>query len=232
MELLLALLFFTPPEAAQAYREGVALFEQGRAAEALPLLERAAGLDERNAQYWKVVGVARAKLADYRGSVEPFGKACKLNPRLVDACYYHGRSLYASDLYQEALAPLRQALAVDTVKGRAETAIGQCQEALGEEEGAERTFRSAVGRNDGWAQSARLAYGRFLVRQGRAAEAVPVLEAAQQPESADARYELGLALSQCDRLAEAVRELERAPDHEAARLLLGKVKARLAAPRP
>ena len=62
--------------------------------------------------------------------------------------------------------------------------------------------------------------------------AAAVLEAAQTPESAEARYELGLALSQCDRLAEAVRELERAPVHEAAQLLLGKLRARLAAPRP
>lgn len=210
----------------------MALFEKGRAAEAIPLLERAAALDEGNAQYWKVVGVARASLSDYRGSVEPFERACRLNPRLVDACYYHGRALYASDLYRGALAPLRQALAVDAVKGRAETAMGQCYEALGEAEEAERAFRSAVARRDGWAQGARLGYGRFLVRQGRAGEAVTVLQAAQVPESGDARYELGLALSQCDRLEEAVRELARAPDHEAARLLLNKLKARLAAPRP
>lgn len=232
MVLLITLLLFAPPEAAQAYREGVALFERGQAAEAIPLLERAAGLDGGNAQYWKVVGVARASLSDYRGSVEPFGRACRLNPRLVDACYYHGRSLYAADQYRAALTPLRQALSADAVKSRAETAIGQCYEALGDADAAERALQAAVGRRDSAAQGARLAYGRFLVRQGRAGEAVTVLESAQQPESGDARYELGLALSQGDRLAEAVRELERAPDHEAARLLLSKLRVRLAAPPP
>lgn len=175
--------------------------------------------------------MARASLSDYRGSIEPFARACRLNPRLVDACYYHGRALYAADLYRDALAPLRLALNADAVKGRAETAMGQCYEALGETAEAERMFSLAVARRDGWAQGARLAYGRFLVRQGRAPEAVIVLEVAQQPESPDARYELGLALSQCDRLADAVRELARAPQHEAAQLLLAKLKARLAAPR-
>ena len=185
-----------------------------------------------SAQQWKEIGVGLAKQGDYRGAVEPFGRACALDPRLLDACYYHGRALYAADQYRAALGPLRVALRVDAVKGRAETAIGQCHEALGEAAEAERMFRAAVGRGDGFAQGARLAYGLFLVRQGRASEAVTVLEAAQTPESAEARYELGLALSQCDRLAEAVRELERAPAHEAARLLLGKLRARLAAPRP
>jgi len=176
--------------------------------------------------------VGLAKQEDYRGAVEPFGRACALEPRLLDACYYHGRALYAADQYRAALAPLRAALAVDAVKGRAETAMGQCHEALGEAAEAERLFRAAIARRDRWGQGARLAYGLFLVRQGRAAEAVTVLEAAQMPESAEARYELGLALSQCDRVAEAVSELAKAPEHEAARLLLAKLRARLAAPRP
>lgn len=172
-----------------------------------------------------------AKQGDYRGAAEPFGRACKMNPQLLDACYYHGRALYAADQYREALAPLRQALAVDAVKGRAEAALGQCHEALGETAEAERLFQAAIGRKDGWLQGAGLAYGMFLIRQGRAAEAVTVLQAAQTPESAEARYELGLALSQCDRLAEAVRELEKAPAHEAAQLLVAKLRVRLAAPR-
>lgn len=230
--MLLALLLIAPPEAGQAYREGVALLERGRVEEAIALLERAAALDEGNAQYWKVVGAARARMGDYHGSVAPFERACGIDPRLVDACYYLGRALYASDRYGAALAPLRRAQAVDAVKSRSEAALGQCHEALGEAAEAERWFRAAVGRRDAAEQAARLAYGRFLVRQGRAQEAVPVLEAGQRPESAEARYELGFALSQCDRVAEAVVELERAPGHEAARLLLGKLKARLAAPRP
>jgi len=232
---LLILLLLAPPAAEQAYRQGVSLFEAGRAAQAIPLLEQAAKLDPKNAQYWKALGVAHASLEDYRGSLEAFRQACTLDSKLLDACYYAGRAYYASDQYEKALDPLDKALQIDAVKARAETAIGQCQEALGNAAEAEKRFRSALARNDSANQQARLAYARFLVRQGRPAEAVPVAEAAQRPETPDSRYELGLALSQCDRLPEAAAALERAlqlnPQHEPAQVLLAKVRARLAAGR-
>lgn len=232
----LLLLLLAPPEAGQAYRQGVSLFEKNQPAEAIPHLQRATGLDPANAQYWKVLGAAYAKLEDYRAAIEPFQQACTLNPRLEDACYYLGRAFYAADRYTDALAPLRQAFESDPLKARAETALGQSHEALGQPTQAERYFQSALRRRDAFQQPARLAYGLFLIRQGRAPEAIPILESAQRPESADSRYHLGLALSQSDRLPEALAALQRAvaldSNHEASFLLLGKVKARLQPPPP
>lgn len=227
--LALLFLFTAAPE---VFRRGLALLDGGRATEALPLLERATTLDSRNALYWKALGVAYAKLGDYRGAIEPFGKACVLDRDLMDACYYYGRTLYASDRYRDALAPLEAALRVDKDKARAEAALGQCHEALGDYEKAERLFRAAVARRqDPSINAARLAYGRFLVRQGRPSEAVAILKLAQSPETAESRYEIGLALFQAERLQEAVGELQRAlslqPDHEAARLLLDRTRRRL-----
>jgi Tfp pilus assembly protein PilF len=148
----------------------------------------------------------------------------------VDACYYLGRALYATDQYHVALAPLAKALAADTVKGRAETALAQCNEALGRAEEAERGFRAAIERGDAWRQQARIAFGRFLVRQGRAREAVPVIESAMPPDDPDGLYALGQALADCDRTADAVAVLRRAKAHPAAGLLLKKLEARLARP--
>jgi tetratricopeptide (TPR) repeat protein len=117
-----------------------------------------------------------------------------------------------------------------------ETALGQCYEALIQPQEAERWFRQALGRNDAARQTARLAYARFLTRQGRAEEAVRVAEEAQTPETPEARFELAFALSQCDRLAEALRVVERAlelrPDYEEAFVLRSKIRARLTAPSP
>ncbi len=228
---MILLLVLAQPAAEQAYRQGVSLLESGRAEEAIPLLEQAAKIEPKNALYWKALGVAHAGLLDYRGSLEPFRQACTLDPRLLDVCYYSGRAFYAADQYDKAIAPLQKALHADAVKGRAETALGQCYEALGDAVEAEKHFRSALSRNDAAGQQARLAYSRFLVRQGRPREAVAIAEAAQHPETPDSRYELALALSQCDRLQEAAAALQRAlqlnPQHEAARVLLAKVRARL-----
>ena len=99
---------------------------------------------------------------------------------------------------------------VDRDKGRAEAAIGQCYEALGRDDEAEKRFRSALHRKDAADRQVRLAYGHFLIRHARAGEAIQILEPAQQPESAESRYLLGLALSQTDQLAEAAFKLERA----------------------
>jgi tetratricopeptide (TPR) repeat protein len=219
--------------AEEAYRRGVSLLEGGKEEEAIGVLEGAVKLAPKNARYWKTLGVAHAKVEDYRGSVEPFRVACELDEKLVDACYYSGRAYYAADQYEKSVEPLKKALKVDGVKGRAEAALGQVYEALGEAREAERWLKSAVGRGDGANQTARLAYSRFLVRQGRAGEAVGVAEKAQRPETAESRFELGLALAQCERVEEALKELERAltlrPDNEEAFVLRGKLRARVKA---
>ncbi|GIU79630.1 MAG: hypothetical protein KatS3mg005_2868 [Bryobacteraceae bacterium] len=234
--LLLALLLAAPPEAQSAYQRGVTLFAQNRAADAIPHFAEAARLAPENALYWKALGVAHAKIEDYHGSIEPFRRACDLAPQLEDVCYYLGRAYYAADQYEKAIEPLKRALRHDPVKGRVEAALGQCYEALIQPAEAERWFRSAVRRNDAGRQKAHLAYARFLTRQGRAAEAVPVAEAAQQPETPEARFELAFALSQCDRLEEALRAVERAlelrSDFEEAFVLRSKIRARLSPPSP
>ena len=231
MRTLILLFFWSPQEAVEAYQQGVALVEQSQAQAAIPLLEKAAKLEPRNAQYWKALGVAYASLDQLRDAIDPLRKACSLSPSLLDACYYYGRNLYAVDRYEDALAPLETAVKVDRVKGRAEAAIGQCYEALGRDGEAEKRFLSALSRKDEADRQVRLAYGHFLIRHARAEEAVKMLEPAQQPESAEARYLLGLALSQTDRLAEAASKLERAvalkQSDVPARVLLAKVYRRL-----
>ncbi|MCS7043862.1 MAG: tetratricopeptide repeat protein [Bryobacteraceae bacterium] len=236
MTLALALLLLGPPQAQAAYEKGTALFAEGRAADAIPWFAEAARLEPDNAQYWKALGVAHAKIEDYAGSIEPLRRACDLKPDLADACYYLGRAYYAADLYEKAIEPLKRALRYDPAKGRVEAALGQCYEALIRFEEAEKWFRSAITRRDAGRQMAHLAYARFLTRQGRAAEAVPVAAAAQEPETPEARFELALALSQCDRLEEALRAAQRAlelrPDYEEAYVLRSKIEARLKAPPP
>ncbi len=226
------LLLFAASDAVESYRTGVAFLDQHKAAEAIPCFERAVQAEPGNAQFWKALGVARASLDQVRESIEPFRQACTLNQKLLNACYYYGRALYSSERYQDALAPFEKALRADAVKGFALAAIGECNEALGRTAEAEKAFRSALDRRDAAEQRARLAYGRFLIRQARAGDAIPILKAATA--TGDSRYQLGLALSQADRLEEARAALEesiRLDDSKSApHGLLAKVYRRLGRP--
>jgi tetratricopeptide (TPR) repeat protein len=205
-----------------AYQRGVAAFEQGRPAEALPLLQAATTAEPQNAQAWKALGVLYASQGDTRAAVDPFARACSLNGRLLDACYYHGRALYTLNRFAEALPSLEKALAAASAKAMPETAIGECLEGLGRRDEAEKRFLAAIARRDGFEDRARTAYARFLL---------PIVRA---PNSSEAHYQLGRALQQLDRLPAALPHLERAvtldPRRPAARLLLARVLRRLGRP--
>jgi tetratricopeptide (TPR) repeat protein len=215
------------------YQRGVQAFEQGRHEEAIALLAEAVRQAPRDAQAWKVLGVVHAARSDYREAEPPFARACELNPRLTDACYYHGRALYMLNRFEDALAPLERALRVDAVRGRAETAIAESLEALGRAAEAEKRFRAAIARRDAAAERARTAYARFLIRAGRTEDAlVPLKEALTgNPDSAEAHFQMGRALQQLDRLEDALKHLQRAVQLEPARapahLLLARVYRRL-----
>jgi len=216
---------------AGSYRAGIAALERGAVDESIPLLQSAAELAKTNAQYWKALGVAYATRQEHSLAAQAFGNACKLDPQLSDACYYHGRALYFADQYEAALAPLQTALRYDAQKDRADTALGQAHEALGRPREAERHFKAALERKGAWASQARLAYGKFLGREGRIDEALTQLRAAISPETAEALTELARVLMQDGQAGEAALRLERAlqldPKLTASRLLLAKAYRRL-----
>src|SRR5512142_1545498 len=62
------------------YDQGVALFEHGDLAGAVPLLARAAKAHPGDAQMWKALGVAYAAQKLYREAEEPLRKACEIDP--------------------------------------------------------------------------------------------------------------------------------------------------------
>lgn len=229
--IVLAMLL-APPAWEVSYREGVGRFERGDAAGAVPFLEEAARLNPKKAQAWKALGVALASQGDYRGAVEPLTTACHLDPSLPDACYFAGRALYASDRYDSALEPLNKALEFDPDRGRVEAAIAQALEALGRNTEAESNYRSALKRKGTSLGATQLAYGRFLIRLGRAADALELLRAAYgaRPD-AETGTALGQALIELDRFADAVAPLEKAieaePNKVAPRLLLARIYRRM-----
>jgi tetratricopeptide (TPR) repeat protein len=235
---LAALLLFASAE--ELYKRGVDLFQNGKADAAAASLTEAARLAPGNAQIWKVLGVVYASSADYERAREPFEKACSLAPRLEDACYFHGRNLYALNRFVPALEALEKALARDRNAPKIHLGVAQTHEALGNAEQAERAFRTAIRESEKLPANARgnpefdprVHYALFLFRQGKQAEALPFAQAAvaSAPESARARYELGRILYHLDKLGEAEAELKKAVElgfGPPAELMLGKALVRL-----
>lgn len=224
----------------ELYRQGVDLFQKGEHDRAIAVLESAARLRPRHGQTWKALGVVHAAREDYEGAREPFEKACASEPELEDACYFHGRNLYALNLFEPAVAVLKMSLPRDSKPWRVRLGIAQAEEALGRASEAEADFRSAVaeytkapaamrGRPD---FDPRLHYAVFLFRQGRTEEAFTPAEAsvADYPASGRAHLELGRIQYQLGKLTEAHRLLRRAVEigaGEPAVLLLRKLETRL-----
>jgi tetratricopeptide (TPR) repeat protein len=220
----LLVLLVQVPDAEGLYRQGVAAFEAGRAAEAAPLLARACELAPGNAQYAKALGVVHASQRDYLGAIEPFRRACRLDPKLPDACYFFARALYGADKHAEALEALRPLERDDPQPPRIRLALAQSLDALGRPTEAEPHYRAA-------GPAGLLAYGKFLVRQGRPEEAVEALNSPSVRDSAERRFELGRACYDAGRAEAAAGHLAKAIEldqrHGAAYLLLAKCLRRL-----
>jgi Flp pilus assembly protein TadD len=224
--------------AQDVYNQGIALFREGRFREARPVLETAAAHDPGSAKVWKALGLTLLRLADYGGAIDPLRHACELERAGEDACYLEGRTLFLLSRYEEAEEPLEKAdrTALPAAHSRADRALALNADKLGKTAEAERLFLAAVhawrpepGAND----DPRADYGAFLIRQGRAADAiVPLRQAlAARPDSPVLNAELGRGLLDLDRPAEALPCLERAVALDKAawniRTLLGKTYLRL-----
>ena len=230
-----ALVLLLAISAEELYRRGVEAFEQRRTAQAVEALSQASRLAPENAQIQKALGVAHAAAEDFERAAEPFAKACALAPRLVDACYFYGRNLYALNQFEMSLQVLRKALPDDRAPWRIHLGIAQALEALDRPAEAEREFHTAIKDRQTSLPDfdPRLHYAIFLFRQGRTAEALAPAQqiVAEHPESGRARYELGRIEYHLGQLQAAIRDLERASalGHAAAQPMLAKARARLRA---
>ncbi len=187
---------------------------------------------------WKDAGMKAASAGDFVSAAAHFAKACDADPRDQDNCYFLGRALFTAGRYREAVPAFEKArkAATRAKLDRVERAAGLNFAALDLPAEAERHFKDAIQarqRSDRAAEDARIDYGAFLSRQGRAEEAAVLLEPAclENPRSARAHLESGRALLHLGRPGDAVKRLETAvqldPANSPARLLLGRAYLQL-----
>jgi len=196
-------------------------------------LEEAVRQSPASAGAWKQLGLALAARRNLDSALPAFARACELAPGDEDACYYLARNLYTLGRYQEAREPFDKALrsAPPPLQAKVHRAAALNFIALTRPDDAERHFREALRLTGGPARAGedpRIDYGAFLFRQGRAAEAFPLLDLAVRahPGSARAHTELGKVLLHLGKPEAAAARLQKAveldPGSSTARLLLGK----------
>jgi Flp pilus assembly protein TadD len=220
------------------FERGLAYFRQERYTDALPLFEKAAALAPDSADTWHVLGLTLLKLNAYARAVDPLRRACELEAREGDACYLEGRTLYLLARYDEAEEPLAKALrgAPAGDQPKIQRAIALNLNKSGKAAEAEEHFRAAIRAYQpagNTHEDPRFDYGSFLVRQGRAGEALDPLQKAlaASPRSAAINGETGRALLDLNRPSEALPYLRNAAAYDptawSLRMLLGKTLLRL-----
>ena len=121
---------------------GADLFQKDNYAAAVGRLLKATDANPRDATAWKALGAAYAAQNLYLEAEPALRRACELDSKLLDACYYHARALYALDRFDGSLAVLER---VTPKSWKVRVAIAQSFEALGKAAEAEREFRAPPG---------------------------------------------------------------------------------------
>ncbi len=126
-----------------ALAQGVQLYQQGKYAEALPLLTQAVQNSPQDAAAWTYLALAHLELNKTREALASAERALSLNQQHAWAWVAKGRALGALDRPEEGLAACDRAIALDAnlasanlAKGKILGHEGREQEALGEFEQA------------------------------------------------------------------------------------------------
>ena len=211
-------------------------FRSGRFADAEAKLRAVLKDEPRQAYGWKVLGVVYAAQGMHDLASEPFAKACQLNSKEVDACYFLARNHYLRNRFEEALQLFTQLRKTSSKDWRYHNGAGLAFSGLGQYREAERAFREAMRYENGHAsldEKPAINLGSLFLREGRATEAFDVLTkvTSDYPAAARAWFEQGKAALQLDRLQAAETALQSAvaarPRYGQAHLLLAKLYARM-----
>jgi predicted O-linked N-acetylglucosamine transferase (SPINDLY family) len=182
----------------------VALFNQGRCAEAEALAKELTVLFPQNGAGWKVLGVMLALQGRKAEALEPMRKAAELLPRDAEAHNNLGNTLRDQGRLAEAEASYRQVLIIRPDYAEAHGNLGNTLRDQGRLAEAEASYRQVLIIRPDYAE-AHNDLGNTLRDQGRLAEAEASYRRALiiKPDYAEAHGSLGNTLRDQGRLAEA-----------------------------
>jgi len=209
---------------------GMALYEQGRVAEALPHFERGLKLGPDDPAAHNDLGLALAKLGRLPEAVAQYEAALQLEPAFAEAHNNLGLALSELNRPVEGLEHLRTALRLRPGLATVHFNLGNTLAQLGRLDEAVAHFLEAIRSNPNDA-AACTNLGNVLARAGRIAEAIRWYETAARldPGDALAQYNLAMMLAQVGRTSEAIEHFQEVlrlrPDDAEAREYLMRLQA-------
>ena len=209
---------------------GMALYEDGRAAAALPYFEKSIKIDPAEAGAQNDLGLALAQLGRLPEAVTAYETALRLRPNFAEA--HNNLGLALSDLNRpaEALPHLERAVRLKPQLDAAHFNLGIALLHLGRPDEAAVRFREAIQINPRYA-AAHTNLGNALFQLGRPTEAIGEFETATRldPQDVKAQFNLAMVLSQVGRNQEAITHFQEVlrlrPDDDEARDHLARLRA-------
>jgi len=191
--------------------DGAQAYKDGRHAEAIRMLEEAAGIALNSFKAYYYLGLAYKGDRQYQKAIDPLQIAIELDPVNLAA------RVALADCYlkrgdpPEALAEYHRTLALQADYAPAYDGLGRAAEAAGETEKAIEHYRKAIELNPGF-PDASLNLGDLLMNEGRLTEAIQLFVTAirVRPDFAAAYNRLGVAYSRQRFNNEAIAALRQA----------------------
>jgi tetratricopeptide (TPR) repeat protein len=199
----------SPSEA--AYRQGYALFQMRRPAEALEPLRHAAALDPSDPRPLCMISAAHIRLGQPEEALRAATDAVTREPELGWAHRLRATSLHKLGRAREAKEAALEAVRIEPEEPNAYVVLSEALQASGDEAGALAAARHAVALNPE-ATVTHNALGNILLKheQPEAAEAEFRAALAIDPEDSIALNNLAAALGRQRQIPEMVRGFERA----------------------
>ncbi|HXH08133.1 MAG TPA: tetratricopeptide repeat protein, partial [Vicinamibacterales bacterium] len=194
---------------------------------ALRDLRAAARLDPTAPRPLESLGDAHYALRRYDRAVAYFEAGLRLDDRSARLLYKLALAHYQGGRPGAAVEPLRRALALDPRFAEAHYLLGLALDAIGQRRAAAAALRRAVALEPGFVE-ARSELAAVFRALGRPADEIEQLEAIAALDPRPERHvALGLAHARAGRFDQAIavlgRAAERAPDHPAAYVALGRL---------
>lgn len=104
---------------------GLAAFNAGNAASAVPLFERLVQIDPKHKSAWNDLGLARLRTGNYDRAIAAFQKQLEVSPSDQHANDYLGLAYQQQRNYPEAIATFRKQVAANPLDSVAHAALGE-----------------------------------------------------------------------------------------------------------
>jgi tetratricopeptide (TPR) repeat protein len=201
----------TPVALPETYENGDAAYKAGKYHEAAELFKSRVGAKPGDANGFYMLGLSSWKAGDFAGAKDAFDKSIELNPKFAKSYFNEARVLLDTKRAPEALELIGKGRAIDSTSPDGVRLMARAQSESGDIEGAMKTYRDLLVRDDAdtWGLNN---LGVLLLDRGEFTDALgPLARVVQvKPTAPVFQNNYGMALERSGYKVSALRHYEEA----------------------